>query len=107
MIKSEHIKGIEEALELKLLPFQIHYIIGQSNTLGSTRASGRTTAYCIKLALSEGEPLNLRETETFADMRHFPVHQHMTYSRSFFRNVFMDIRGKLEEYGFKVREVKY
>lgn len=106
MIKSEHIPLIEKAMGFKLLPFQIHYLIGQSNTLGSTRASGRTTAYCIKLALSEGEPLNLREVEKFADMKHFDRYQHMTYARRFFRNEFMNIRYKLEGQGLKVRELK-
>lgn len=108
MIKSEHIPLIEKAMGFKLLPFQIHYLIGQTNRLGFTRASGRTTAYCIKLALSEGPPLDLQKPESFADMTgSLTVGMHMGYARNFFRREFMDIRYKLEEHGFKVREVKH
>ena len=100
----EEIRVIELALGFKLLPFQIAYIKGYSDDLGTTRGSGRTTAYCIKIALSDGEPLYLDRIHEFADMKR--LGNHRTYASHFFKNSFMDIHTKLKAFGLKVREVK-
>lgn len=93
---------INQAFNFKLLPFQVHYILGNSEDLGATRGSGRTTAYCIRLALSEGEPIDLRHPERYSDMPHLKLH----YARDHFKREFVKIRNILEHNGFNVRQVK-
>ena len=104
MVTYEMLPSIEKALGFKLLPFQKAYLVGNTKSLGSTRASGRTTAYCIKWALSEGPPLDMKKVHEFSDMQH--LSNHRTYASHFFKHMFLDIRDDLQRHGFKVREVK-
>ena len=62
------------------------------------RRQGRTTAYCIKLALSKGE--RIRDISKFADGE-----WGQRYARGFFKYTFHDIWSALKSAGFKVREV--
>lgn len=98
VISKEILPVIEKALGFELYNHQKQYLLDEGILQGG-RATGKTVAYCIKLALSDGEPLDLKYPETFSDRseRH--------YSRGFFRAEFMRIRGLLQAHGFKVRSV--
>jgi hypothetical protein len=96
------IPHIENALGIRLYDNQKDYLLA-NGLLGNERNTGKTTAYCIKLALSDGEPLNLKKPWEFSDELRLP--EHKRYSRYFFRNEFMRIRAHLEAYGFPVRRV--
>lgn len=108
-IKKYYIEHIEKALDLKLYDSQIKYLLGKGHLMQG-RATGKTLAYCIKLALSDGDTLDLKKPEKFADKEPLVLRrgerEYINYSRNLFRNEFMDIREKLKIYGFKVREVK-
>jgi len=99
----DYLPHIEKALGIRLYDNQKGFLL-YGSSLGWQRCTGKTTAYCVKLALSEGEPLNLKKPELFSD--ECGLADHRTYSRRWFRYTFMEIRGKLKDYGFPVREVK-
>lgn len=94
---------IENALGLKLYEDQKQYLLGNAALVGA-RCTGKTTAYCIKLALSEGPALNMRKPEEFADGWNKP--NQTMYARSHFRHEFLRIRGRLRDRGFPVRDIK-
>jgi hypothetical protein len=96
-----HIRHIERAFGFKLSEKQIDYLIKDAY-MGQERGIGKTFVYCIKLALSDGEPLNLKKPEDFSDYGDGSVR----YARQYFVKEFMDIREKLKAYGFPVRDVK-
>lgn len=102
------IAAIEAALGMKLYENQIKYIIGEIEqpNYDNDRATGKTTAYCIKLALSSGDPLDLRRPELFSDSVYSGITDRIgRYSKSFFLPEFMRIRKQLSKYGFAVRDV--
>jgi hypothetical protein len=102
-ITEEMIPHIEKALGFELYNHQKDYLLGNGLLMGG-RGSGKTTAYCVKLALSDGEPLNLQKMEDIADEWSLPNHRQ--YARGFFKHELMRIRGKLEVYGFPVCKVR-
>lgn len=102
-ITGEYIPHIENALGLELYDHQVNYLLDKGELL-SGRRTGKTLAYCVKLALSDGEPLNMKKPEDFSDG--WALGNRITYSRDFFRREFMRIRNMLIDYGFKVREIK-
>lgn len=51
-ITEKHIPHIEKVVGFKLYGHQVNYILGKGNLQGG-RNTGKTVAYCIKLALSE------------------------------------------------------
>lgn len=95
---------IEQALEVKLHDHQIKYLVDDMS-LTTGRRSGRTFAYCIKLALCEEATFNVKRPEEFAD--DVGLSSHTIYARSFFIDQFLDIRKRLQDYGFTVAEVVY
>lgn len=102
------INEIEDAMGFKLHALQKLYIVGETelpryNT--RVRKRGLTTAHCIKLALSEGEPLNLHKMHEVCDMQHFDKADLIRYSRGWYRDYFLFIRNRLEDHGLKVRKV--
>lgn len=103
-IRAHHIPLIENCLNFKLYDYQKKYLLNEPHNFPLGRCTGRTTAFCIKLALSDGEPLNISKPEEFSDMRH--LSNHVSYARGFFRYEFMEIREKLNNAGFDVRDVK-
>lgn len=98
-INEKMIPFIEQALDLKLWENQINYLC-KGSFLTYERRSGKTVAYCIYLALSQGEPLNIKRPWEFADGNHG-----WRYAAGYFRNEFLRIRGLLERRGFPVREI--
>lgn len=94
---------IENALNVKLTGDQKMYLLTSENMCWSgRRGSGRTFARCIKLALSEGEPLDMSSPEKYSDYGDGTIR----YARNYFRHMFMDIWHQLYDYGFPVRKVK-
>lgn len=102
MINEQTLKEIEKALDIKLYPNQVDYLLNNGH-LGRDRASGRTVAFCIDLALSEGEPLDMSRCHEFSDMQHLP--NRMSYAKHFFRPEFLRIRHLLQQHGLKVRDI--
>lgn len=100
-ITQNMIPFIEKAIGFKLYGHQKDYLLGKGS-LKSGRATGKTVAYCIGLALSEGESLNLKRPEDFSDYGDGSTR----YAREFFKGEFIRIRTMLKEHGFSVREVK-
>lgn len=101
VISTDMIPQIEAALGLKLYPSQISYLVGDFIFCGG-RSTGRTTAYMIKLALSEGEPLttNLKYGGNL-----IPDGYHGPRYYDWFRKEFLEVHRKLTEYGFKTRRL--
>lgn len=95
------IPHIEKAVGFTLRDHQINYLLDKG-PLASGRNTGKTVAYCIKLALSDGVPLDMERPFEFSDYGDGS----RSYAYKFFRNEFMKYRGMLKDYGFPVREVK-
>lgn len=102
-ITEQTIPHIEKAIGLKLYDYQKNYLMDKGY-LRRGRATGKTVAYCIKLALSEGEPLDMRKPEEFSDGQQ--LDNQISYARNFFRREFMKYWKMLKDYGFPVREIK-
>lgn len=103
------IHNVEKALGINLYDDQIRYLTGSTASFNfyNNRGTGKTTAYCIRLALSDGEPLNLRDPKEFSDWFEsgLSFNEAPRYSKDFFLKEFMKIRDKLKDHGFQVREV--
>lgn len=101
-ITEKVIPHIEQAMEFRLYDHQINYLLN-SGSLEGGRGSGKTTVYCIKLALSNGDPIDLRKPWEYSDG--WELDHRKIYAMDFFRHEFLRIREKLKDYGFQVREV--
>ncbi len=107
-ISVEVLQKIEEALGIELYPNQKNYLMGTGG-LGISRASGKTLAYCINLALSKGRKLDLKEPQEYSDeerLIYFGKAKHDYYSMTVFLPMFLDVRQKLKDAGFIVRKIK-
>lgn len=101
-ITEEVIPHIEKAIGFELYETQKEYLLHHStDILHRGRRSGKTVSYCIKLALSEGEPLNMGKPYEFSD------HGDGTakYAYGHFRKEFLRYRRMLKDYGLPVREI--
>lgn len=93
---------IEKALGFELYEHQRNYILNKGFLKGG-RNTGKTTAYCVKLALSKGEPIDLRKPELYADETQ--LNGHTEYAKRFFKNEFLKIRDQLKSVGLDVRGI--
>ena len=99
MITTQQIQLVEKALGITLYYDQIQYIRhGIDGFL--YRRSGKTTAYIVRLLLTEGPSIKKREVGKFSDMKHL---QH--YSNTFFIDEVRKIKDKLDAVGLKTREI--
>lgn len=96
---------IQTALGMELYEGQKQYLLNGGAYWFGDRRSGKTLAFCIKLALSEGEPLNMKEPENFCDSDYGFINNKRRYASSYFKRMFLDIREKLKNSGFTVREI--
>lgn len=103
-IQSCHIPLIEKALEVKLYDWQKDWLIN-GKWMPNARGNGKTFAYCINLALSEGKPLNVQRPEDFCDSDYGPPGNKVRYARAFFRRMFFDVWIQLKDAGFPVRPI--
>ena len=102
-ITMEVIERVERALGFTLYENQVNYLL-DIGELGNERQSGRTTAYCISLLLTDGEALDLAHPEMFSDK--IKGERPIYYARRIFIKEFLDIRAKLADASIKVRDVK-
>lgn len=131
-ITEETIPLIEKALDIKLYPWQKEYLLNGTRfpdicpclmydfddeivnscnirfdgrmCRAKNRMTGKTTSHCIDLALSDGEPLNIKKPENFSDRKFSGP---PSYHKGFFRRFFLDIWHQLKAAGLPVREVKF
>lgn len=96
---------IELALGITLTEGQKNYIMSDGEYWFGGRQTGKTTAYCIKLALSDGPPLDLEHPEKWCDSDSGSVGNSIYYGK-WFRGQFMDIWTRLKDFGIKVRDLK-
>ena len=94
---------VETALSIKLTDGQRNYLLHNGPYDFGDRQTGKTTAYCIKLALSEGPMLDLNRPDNWCDCDYGPPSNKGNYSR-WFRTSFLRIWTKLAESGIMVRE---
>ena len=90
---------VENALGFKLYPKQRDYLLGITIDRWE-RQEGYTTAHAIRLALSKGEPLDIRQAKNFCDGSH--THN---YAKAYYLPLFKDIWHKLRDYGIRVRDI--
>lgn len=86
------IECIEEGLGFKLYDWQKDYVLGKPCYIPTSRGTGSTTAYIIKLIISEGKPIRLDKPGAIVeicDYNHGPL-----YLR-WFENEFSQIYWKL------------
>lgn len=95
------IKGIEDALGIKLLPEVIEYIQNGNHSFSSGRRTGKTTAYMIRMALRDDCSLNIKDLIRGC---HNDEWRDPYYTDWFFRE-FMTIREQLRVNGFKVIDI--
>ena len=62
-INEKRINEVEKALGIKLYACQRDFIFNGYQGCHNERCTGQTTAYCIKLLLTDGEPIKLWDPE--------------------------------------------
>lgn len=97
MITGDLIPKIEKAFGFQLYDWQKEYLLGKTNHRLGGRRNGKTFAYCLKLLLSDGEPINRREVFRYRDGEH-GLRYH-----DWFRNYCLEINDILTKNGFKTR----
>lgn len=103
VIDDQIISMIEKALNVRLYEEQRAYLKSADNYywLGG-RGSGHTLAHCIALALSDGEPLDMRQPHEFSDYGNGT----RAYAKDYYRRMFLEVWNKLSDCGFPVRKGK-
>lgn len=102
-VDEKAIKKIEEVFGFKLYTTQKIYIMtGKDEFLLGERKQGSTFAYCVRLALSDGDKLPFR---TMQDVRALQDEDHGPHYAGFFRSEFLRIWNELRLNGFEVRDL--
>jgi hypothetical protein len=100
-ITEDLIPFIEKALGFELYENQKSYLILNDQAIyHGGRCNGKTTAFCIKLALSEGDPIKLGHPNGITDENHGNSYI------SWFQYFFLGIWRRLKDAGFPVREIQ-
>lgn len=97
MITPEMIPVIENSFGFQLYDWQRDYLLGKTNYRAVGRRNGNTFAYCVKLLLSDGEPIKRKNIVRYVDEYHGN-----RYLR-WFAGYCMDINKVLKESGLKTR----
>ncbi|MDD6301205.1 MAG: hypothetical protein PUA58_05665 [Ruminococcus sp.] len=96
-------KAIESALHIKLTDMQKQYIFGRSEWTLTGRCTGKTTAYCIKICISEGDAIVIR----FGQMPpQFLDGLNTSWYNRFYTCEFLRIYKALSKTNIRLREVK-
>jgi len=103
-ISEKQIEEVEKALGIKLYICQKDYILNGNVACPNERCTGHTTAYCIKLLLTEGEPIKLWDWEQMARLADYK--RNNTYV-DFFRNFIAENYERLKRAGIKTRLVEF
>lgn len=96
-ITEETIQKIEQIFGFPLHDWHKDYIMGKSEYVATGRCNGKTFAYCIKLLLSDGEPIPKRDLFRYMDM------SPNTSYPFWFKGFCLDINEKLVNAGFETR----
>ena len=104
-ITKEMIPLIEKALNIKLYEGQKKYLMDNGSYWYGGRGTGKTLAYYIKLALSDGKPLDMRKLKKYCDPDYGPPENKMRYALRYFYRLFRDIWSDLKSAGFPVRKI--
>lgn len=101
MITGEMIPKIEHCFGFPLHDWQKDYLLGESgiSRVGG-RANGKTFIYCVKLLLSDGEPIHRK------DLRKWIDGTHGCFYTEWFTCYCLEINQTLVDAGFKTRLVK-
>lgn len=99
-ITEELIPFIEKALGFELYEWQKSFLLGETFERPSRRVSGRTTAYIVKLLLTNEELIDIK-----MDAKRYQDHPGYTYT-SFFQHEMRTIDHKLTSVGLLTRLVK-
>jgi hypothetical protein len=102
-ITEKVIPHIEKAIGFKLYDEQKRNLLNKGYYTIGGRGTGKTVVYCIKLILSDGEPLDMKNLHKFSDYGDGS----RRYACGFFRREFLEYRRMLKEYGFPVRDIKF
>lgn len=99
MITWKMIPQIEKAFGFRLYKWQRNYLLGKRTHRTMHRQNGNTFAYCVKLLLSDGEPITpeLLKRGCYADGIHG------TYYRMWFAQYLLEVNDVLVKAGFKTR----
>ena len=103
-INEKRIAEVEKALGIKLYTCQREFILNGIIACRNERCTGRTTAYCIKLLLSEGEPIKLWDREQMLRLMDYKGNN--SYVR-FFEERLTKIYEQLKVSGVVTRTVEY
>mgnify|MGYP001172666845 FL=1 len=95
-IDDKVIKRIEQAFGIQLYNWQKDYLLGKRDIIEYGRNNGKTFAYCIKLLLSDGEPMKRRELRKYAD-------GYGNRYQECFAGYALEINDKLVKAGFETR----
>lgn len=103
MITDIEIVKIEKALGVKLFPNVVSYLTTDKGEYFNSRGTGKTLAYCIKLALCKNREISLNDLKKGV----YNDEYHGWQYNSFFTREFLKVRNKLKDYGFDVIKVTY
>lgn len=109
MITQEMIPKIEKAFGFSLYDWQKDYLLEKDSDIPweqlIKRGNGKTFAYCVKLLLSDGEPINKRELFKYIDdcTEYLISRIHNSSHYNWFANYCLDINNILVKAGFKTR----
>lgn len=93
------ITEIEKAFGFRLYKWQRNYLLGERDHRTRHRRNGNTFAYCVKLLLSDGEPINPK----LLDRGKYADEFHGVYYRIWFARYLLEINNTLKKAGFETR----
>lgn len=103
-ITSGNLPFIEKALGITFYEGQKQYLLNDNTYYYGGRQTGKTLAYCVKLALSDGIPLNVTQPWKFCDNDCGTVNNVSSYSK-WFLCYFHKIWSALKRAGLPVRNL--
>jgi len=103
-LNTSDIEKIEKSLSIELYQTQKDYLINDA-PMPKGKQNGKTLAHCIKLALSEDEPLDMCHPENFCDDDYGSKFNKVPYAKMYYRHMFRGVLDELKTAGFPVRAV--
>ena len=97
MITPEMIPKIESAFGFQLYDWQKDYLLGKIHYRAGGRRNGNTFAYCVKLLLSDGDSISVKDLWKYMDELHGS-----SYAR-WFAGYCLEINAGLLKAGFDTR----
>ena len=104
-ISEKRVAEVEKALGIKLYICQRDFILNGNRGCPNERCTGYTTAYCIKLLLTAGEPLKLWDPEQMKQLADYKNNNF--YHWDFFRKFLGEHYKQLKAAGVETRLVEF